>query len=68
MHDFVNPDESALQVVTAPSIFAKGPLMRLNRKRLGPTVDLKVGRRELAKARATEVKEEVEEDTPRPFA
>lgn len=35
-------------------IFAKDPLMRLKRKRLGPTFDLNVGRRELAQARAEE--------------
>lgn len=40
-HNFVR---SLLEVVPAPMILAKDPFMRLKRKKLGPTMDLKDGR------------------------
>lgn len=44
MNDFVNNrNGSAPEVVSASSIFAKDILVRLKSKRLGPTIDLKVG-------------------------
>lgn len=51
-------------MVLTPSIFAKDPSMRLKRKRLGPTIDLKVGRRKMGEARVAEPVEGGEEDTP----
>lgn len=42
--------------------------MRLKRKRLGPTIDLKTGRREQVKGRAMGADEGEEEDTPPPLA
>lgn len=39
-------------MVPSPIIFAKDPFMRLKRKKLGLTTDLKEGRREEAMARA----------------
>lgn len=55
----------APEVVLTPSIFAKDTLVRLKKRRLGPIIDLMVGRRKLAKARSVEVEEGGDEDTPR---
>lgn len=47
MHSFANnSDRSPLQVVLATKIFTKDSFMRLKRKRLGPTINLKEVRRE----------------------
>lgn len=50
-------------MVLVRTIFARDPLMRLKRKKLGPTVDLKVARRGLADTQAREA-EEAREGTP----
>lgn len=42
--------------------------MRLKRKRLGPTINLKEGRREGAVGQAMETEQEEEEDIPWPLA
>lgn len=55
-------------MVSTPLIFAKDPIIRLKRKKLGPTIHLKDGRREWAEAWAMESEEGDEEDTPRPTA
>lgn len=58
MHNFFNNfNLNLLKVVPTPSIFAKDHLIRLKRRRSGPTIDLKAGRRELAEARDVEVEE-----------
>lgn len=65
MHDFgKNRDGSAPEVVPSLLIFVKDPLMRLKRKRLGPTFDLNIGRKELAEAWTKEAEEGGEEGSP----
>lgn len=64
MHDFVN---NHYRSGINPIDIRQDPLMRLKRKRLAPTIDLKARRREQAEARAMETAEGGEEDIPRPF-
>lgn len=54
-------------MVLTPLIFAKDHLMRLKKKRLGPTMGLKVARRELTEARVIEAEEGGKNGTSRPF-
>lgn len=69
MHNYINNhDWSAPEVVSTSSIFAMDPMMRLKRKRLGPTIDLKAGRRKLAEARAQEAEEGVRKLPLEPWA
>lgn len=59
-----NTDRSPLEVVPVPMIFMKNPHMRLRRKKLGPTANLREGRKKRALARATEAEEGEEEEVP----
>lgn len=52
-----------MKVVIA-TIFAKEPNLRLKKKKLGPTVDLKEGMMEMAIEKAMEIEGEEEEDAP----
>lgn len=68
MYSFVNnSDGSPLEVVLTPSLFTKDPFMRLKRKRLSPTIDLKMAGGNKSKHRPLEPRRE-EEDTPHPLA
>lgn len=67
MHSFAhNSDKIPLEVVPAPTMFAKDLFMRLKRKKLGATIDLRQGRKEQVVARVREA-EEGEKDTPHPL-
>lgn len=61
-----NTDRTLMKVVHVPNIFMRAPFMRLKRRKPGPTVDLKEGRRKMTLARAAKAEErdEEEEETP----
>lgn len=57
-----NTDKSPIDVVPVPTIFMRGPHKWLKRKKMGPIVDLREGRREKVLERATKAKEKDEEE------